>query len=256
MDPILLPAGNPSIWTGRTGNNTYLLPGKIPTLIDAGVGAPTHLDAIERALDGRSLALVLITHGHTDHMSGVPMIAARWPGVRIRQFGVGQDPIAPDESIAAGDGAVVAIHTPGHSLDHCCFRLGSDVFCGDLLRIGGTVVIPATRGGDLAEYLRSLQRIRDLRPRRLLPGHGPIVDNPTALIDEYIRHRADRDSQILAALNDGPRTIPEIVTIVYDSLVEELKSAAAESVTAHLIKLEREGRVHGTREGGVPRWSR
>ncbi len=38
MTHILLPAHNASTWTGPTGNNTYLLPGRIPTLIDAGVG--------------------------------------------------------------------------------------------------------------------------------------------------------------------------------------------------------------------------
>jgi glyoxylase-like metal-dependent hydrolase (beta-lactamase superfamily II) len=253
---LLLPAGNPSTWTGPTGNNTYLLPGKVPTLIDAGVGVQSHLDAIDRALEGRPLALVLITHGHPDHVAGAPMIASRWPGVRIRQFGTGQDPLSPDEIIDAGDATVVTLHTPGHSPDHCCFLLGSDLFCGDLARIGGTVVIPATRGGDLAEYVRSLQRVRDLGPRRLLPGHGPIIENPTALIDGYIRHRADREAQILAALANNPLSVPEIVGVIYENLADELKRAAAESVTAHLIKLEREGRVHVTREGGVPRWSR
>lgn len=256
MDVILLPAGNPSTWTGPTGNNTFLLPGKIPTLIDAGVGAETHLHAIDRALDGGPLALVLITHGHSDHVSGVPMIAARWPSVRVRQFGSGPDPLSADEIIDAGDDKVVVLHTPGHSPDHCSFLLGSDVFCGDLLRIGGTVVIPASRGGDLAEYLNSLQRIRDLRPHRLFPGHGPVIENPAALIDEYIRHRADREAQILAALDQNPRSVPEIVAVVYQDLAGDLTRAAAETVTAHLIKLEKEGRAQATREEGVKRWLR
>jgi glyoxylase-like metal-dependent hydrolase (beta-lactamase superfamily II) len=184
------------------------------------------------------------------------MIRARWPGVRVRQLGSGPDPIRPDERIEAGDTSVMAIHTPGHSPDHCCFLLGSDVFCGDLLRLGGTVVIPATRGGNLAEYLRSLLRVRDLGPRRLFPGHGPVIENPSALIDEYIRHRAERETQILAALDKNPRSVPEIVGVVYENLAHDLERAAAETVTAHLIKLESEGRVHAIREGGVPRWLR
>ena len=184
------------------------------------------------------------------------MIAERWPSVRVRQFGSGPQPLSADEIIDAGDDKVVVLHTPGHSPDHCCFLLGSDVFCGDLLRIGGTVVIPASRGGDLAEYLNSLQRIRDLRPHRLFPGHGPIIENPAALIDEYIRHRAGREAQILAALDQNPRSVPEIVAVVYEKLTGDLRRAAAESVTAHLIKLEREGRVHATHEEGVKRWLR
>ena len=77
MQHILLPANNASTWTGPTGNNTWLLPGRTPTLIDAGVGNPEHIEAIAQALDGRPLALVLITHGHSDHLNGVPAITAR-----------------------------------------------------------------------------------------------------------------------------------------------------------------------------------
>ena len=121
MSHILLPAHNASTWTGPTGNNTYLLPGAVPTLIDAGVGKPEHVDAVAHALGGRPLALVLITHGHSDHVNGVPALVARWPDVRVRQFGAGNEPILDGEVIAAGDGAVTAIHTPGHAADHCCF---------------------------------------------------------------------------------------------------------------------------------------
>ena len=124
MSHILLPAHNASTWTGPTGNNTYLLPGAVPTLIDAGVGKPEHVDAIADALGGRPLALVLITHGHSDHVNGVPALVARWPDVRIRQFGAGNEPILDGEVIAAGDRTVTAIHTPGHSPDHCCFLDG------------------------------------------------------------------------------------------------------------------------------------
>ena len=92
MSHILLPAHNASTWTGPTGNNTYLLPGRVPTLIDAGVGKPEHVDAVAHALGGRPLALVLITHGHSDHVNGVPALVARWPDVRVRQFGAGNEP--------------------------------------------------------------------------------------------------------------------------------------------------------------------
>jgi glyoxylase-like metal-dependent hydrolase (beta-lactamase superfamily II) len=240
---ILLPAGNASAWTGPTGNNTYLLPGQAPTLIDAGVGSREHLDALARALDAALLARVLLTHGHVDHVAGVPALRARWPGVDVRQFGAGERPLRDGERIDAGDVECIVLHTPGHAADHCCFVCGGDVFCGDLARIGGTIVIPASRGGDLAAYLDSLRKIRELRPARLLPAHGPIIDNPADVIDQYLAHRERRDEQSLDALAAGASTPGDIVNRVYGALPDQLRGAAVETVLAHLIKLRNEGRV-------------
>ena len=252
MSHILLPAHNASTWTGPTGNNTYLLPGAVPTLIDAGVGKPEHVAAVADALGGRPLALVLITHRHSDHINGVPALVARWPDVRVRQFGAGNEPILDGEVIAAGNGAVTAIHTPGHAADHCCFLdrpapssvEGPDLFCGDLARLGGTIVIPASRGGDLAVYLESLDRVRALGVRQLLPGHGPVIDDPEAVIAAYVRHRRQRDAQILDVLSqDGSSTPEHVVSRIYAGLAPILVNAAAETVLAHLLKLAKEGRV-------------
>src|SRR5918995_5746065 len=141
-------AENPSPWTGPDGNNTYLLPGSVPTLVDAGVGNPSHVDAVSRALGDARLVRVLITHSHPDHAAGVPALRDRWPEVNIRN-------IAPDlchdgEVIAAGDARLVALHTPGHAPDHFCFfdEETRDLLCGDLARRGGTIVVPASKGGN------------------------------------------------------------------------------------------------------------
>jgi len=75
---ILFLAGNPSEWTGPTGNNTWLIPGREPALIDAGTGDPDHVNAVASALDGVPLARVLITHWHPDHVSGLPALRKRW----------------------------------------------------------------------------------------------------------------------------------------------------------------------------------
>ena len=240
---ILLHAGNASEWTGPTGNNTYLLPGVHAALVDAGVGHAAHLDALAGALHGEPLSRILITHGHVDHASGVPALAARWPAVRVR--GAGYEPLREGERIPAGDTELVALHTPGHAPDHFCFfeETTGDLYCGDLLRLGGTIVIPASRGGDLQQYLASLERVRELRPRRLLPGHGPVIGDPIGIVESYIAHRAERDRQILAAIADGFTTPETIVPRVYGALPPPLVSAAADSVRAHLIKLRREGRI-------------
>jgi glyoxylase-like metal-dependent hydrolase (beta-lactamase superfamily II) len=239
MDPLLIPARNPSAWTGATGNNTFLLRGAVPTLVDAGVGDGGHLEDILTALDGAPLAQVLLTHGHPDHAGGVPMLRALWPAMRVVAGA-----LVPDV-IQAGDGHLRAIHTPGHSKDHRCFfdESSGDLYCGDLARADGTIVIPASRGGSLREYLASLRRVRDLAPRRLLPGHGPIVTDPAALIDRYLAHRADRERQIVAVLGGRALTPQQIVPEVYGTLAAGLDAAAAESVLAHLIKLEEEGRA-------------
>ena len=237
---MLIPAGNPSLWTGPTGTNTYLLTGRVPAIIDAGVGHDRHLTAVETALEGRQLELVLLTHAHVDHASGVPALIARWPAVVVRPSSI---PLMDGESIAAGDGSLIALFTPGHSPDHFCFvdEGRRDVYCGDLLRAGGTVVIPASRGGDLGAYLDSLERLRDLRPRRLLPGHGPIIEDPESLITEYLTHRAQREVQVREALRRGRRTPADMVPDVYGRLPEALVAAAADSILAHLRKLEEEG---------------
>lgn len=237
---ISLPADNASLWTGPTGTNTYLLPGRRPALIDAGVGRASHLDAVGAALAGRPLSLVLLTHSHSDHAAGVPALLERWPAAVVRPAA---NAFVDGESIDAGDGMLTAIYTPGHAPDHFCFmdRADGDMYCGDLVRTGGTVVIPASRGGDLPAYLNSLRRVRELAPRRLLPGHGPAIEDPERVIDEYLAHRAQRESQIVDALRRGFGTPEEIVTDVYGALPPVLVKAAADSVLAHLKKLQQDG---------------
>jgi hydroxyacylglutathione hydrolase len=238
---LILAAHNASEWTGPTGNNTYLLPGPPSVLIDAGVGDPAHLDAIAEALDGAALDLVLITHGHVDHAAGAPALARRWPGVVVRGGGVGK-PLEEGETFRAGEAGetiLLAVHTPGHAPDHYCLLDEStrDVYCGDLARIGGTVVIAASRGGSLREYLASLERIRALQPRRLLPAHGPVVTDPRRLIDEYLAHRAARERQIIELLKDGCTRVEDLVARIYPDLSPSLRGAAEETVRAHLAKI-------------------
>ena len=240
-DVLLIPAGNPSLWTGPTGTNTYLLPGAVPTLIDAGVGNAPHIAALEQHLSGQELSQILLTHTHSDHAAGVPAVLARWPHATIRSSA--SVPFSDGEVLRAGGGSLTALHTPGHAPDHFCFlnEASGEVYCGDLVRAGGTIVIPANRGGDLRAYLDSLERLRSVRPKRLLPGHGPAIEDPDAAIAEYLAHRARREREIIDALRSGLTTPGEIVPRIYGRLAAMIVRAAEESVLAHLRKLEAEG---------------
>jgi glyoxylase-like metal-dependent hydrolase (beta-lactamase superfamily II) len=214
--------------------------------VDAGVGNSGHLDDVGAALGGSALASILITHGHPDHASGIPAVLARWPSARVVRH-----PDAGAAPIQAGDTELLPIHTPGHAPDHLCFLDGRtrDIYCGDLVRVGGTIVIPASRGGNLRQYLESLRLVRAMAPHRLLPGHGEIIEDPAAVIDEYIRHREEREAQVLDALSAGSSTPEDIIVRIYPGLAAGLLAAAADTILAHLIKLEETGRA--AREAGT-----
>lgn len=247
-------ARNPGPWTGA-GNNTFALPGRVPTLIDAGVGDEAHLREVEAALaDGARLVRVIVTHAHSDHIAGVTALAARWPDAsfakmtwpdRDARWPVSWTPLRDTELVDAGDIQLRVIHTPGHAPDHLSLfdEESRTLFCGDLVVAGSTVVIPAGRGGDLAAYLQSLERVMALEPRLLLPAHGPAIEDPARVFREYLHHRRLREAQIVKLLGRGPTTTESLVAEIYRGLTPELHEAALGSVLAHLIKLRDEGRA-------------
>jgi glyoxylase-like metal-dependent hydrolase (beta-lactamase superfamily II) len=147
--------------------------------------------------------------------------------------------------VPAGDVELEVVHTPGHSPDHACLWHAESrtLFCGDLLIDGRTVVIPASRGGSLTDYLRSLQRIAALSPLRAFPAHGPVIEQPVELARTYLLHRARRERQVAEALAGGAGTPAEIAARIYENLPDELRAVAEESVLAHLVRLEDEGRA-------------
>lgn len=241
------------------GNWTWLIPGRVPTLIDAGTGDPRHLEALASALGDAPLAQVLVTHAHADHASGAPVLAQRFPGVRFRKiphpprdarWPVSWEALAPGEVVEAGDTTLEAVHTPGHAPDHLCFWHAATraLFGGDLVVEGSTVWIPSL-DGDLAAYLASLERILALAPARIYPAHGPIVDNPERLLRDYLAHRREREAQVLDALAAGDTTAEAMAARIYRGLQAALAPMAVQTIESHLLKLERERRVRRTQNG-------
>jgi glyoxylase-like metal-dependent hydrolase (beta-lactamase superfamily II) len=177
-------------------------------------------------------------------MPHVRFLKMPWPD-HDRQWHVRWEPLTDAEVVPAGDSSLIAIHTPGHSPDHLCFweQEGRLLFCGDLAWQGSTVVIPPSLGGDVASYLASLERVIALDPVEMLPAHGPVIDHPIELMREYIEHRALREQQVVAALRIGITDPTQMVARIYPSLARPLVPVARESVLAHLVKLEREGKA-------------
>ncbi len=233
------------------GTNTYVLAApdaRGAVVIDPGPPDQEHAVRVARAAGGRRVELVLLTHTHVDHAEGARELAER-VGAPLAALDPGwATPSAPalvaGKALVAGGVRLDPLPTPGHSADHCCFWLAAEraMFTGDhVLGRGSTVV--EWPGGDMQAYLASLEAVRRFAPRRLYPGHGPAVADPAAKLREYVDHRLQRESQVLAALAAGDRTAAEIVARVYAGVDPVLHPAAELSVSAHLVKLVREGRV-------------
>ena len=255
---IPLHAANPGPLTG-SGNWTYFFPGRHPVLVDAGTGQPAHLDAIG-ASRASGPGQVLVSHAHGDHASGVGALGARWPETtfakypwpeRDAKYAVPWQSLSDGDMIPAGDSELQVVHTPGHAPDHLAFwhQASHTLLSADLVVAGTTVVILASGGGSMVQYLHSLRRVLALAPVRLLPAHGPAIDDPEAIIRRYLEHRHQRERQVLSALEAGFHTVDAIVARIYLGLAEPLVPMARESVLAHLIKLADEGLA--TREGEI-----
>lgn len=252
-------APNPSMMTGP-GTNTYLVGIDEIVVVDPGPDVDSHLDAIA-GCGGDRIRWIVCTHTHEDHSPGVAGLKAR-TGAEVLAFdardGLEIDrPMADGDVIEATEFVLRAIHTPGHASNHLCFLLEQErmLFSGDHIMEGSTVVI-APPDGDMGAYLRSLERLKAHRPRlrSIAPGHGHLIEEPLAKIDEYLTHRLAREAQVLDALQrSGTTTIEPIVKELYADVPEALHGMAAYSVWAHLLKLVDDGKATGRDLDGA--WS-
>ena len=245
-------APNPSPMT-LDGTNTYLVgaPGSgQAVLVDPGPDDPVHLAAVEAALaarDARCVA-VLVTHHHGDHAEAAlpwgERFGAQVAAADARVAGPEGRVLEPGERLALAGTTLGVVPTPGHTADHLAFRLESGaVLVGDHVLGRGTSVVTHPEG-DVLAYLASLRRVHDLGPSALYCGHGPeLTEDPGAVLDFYLAHRAFREGQLLAAMVRGARTVDELVAAVYADVPRELWPAAAQSTRATLAKLAADGHV-------------
>jgi len=237
-DVALIRAANPGPFT-LSGTNTWIADRDPCWVIDPGPALDDHLRAIlaEGATRG-GVGGIALTHGHADHTEGLPALA-RATGAPVAAM-----EHAADVRLADGEtfGPLTAIATPGHAPDHLAFVLGGACFTGDAVLGEGSVFV-APDPGALRGYLAALERLAALDLDVLCPGHGPVVGDPAAKLDQYIRHRLDRERRLVEALDDGLRAAGELLDRVWDDVPAMLRPAAAVTLAAHLDKLSEEGRL-------------
>ena len=261
-------AENPGPFTFR-GTGVFIIGHGEVAVIDPGPDLPAHLDALLAATAGETITHILTTHTHSDHSPLARPLAAR-TGARI----IGRSPPGADDAairldeghqsdfrpdIEVADGQIIAgpgwtleaIATPGHVSNHVCYALKEEnaLFSGDHVMGWSTTVISPPHG-DMSDYYASLDKVAARDFSTLWPTHGPPVTEVAPFLAAYKAHRLDRERQILEQLEAGPRTIAEMVPVMYAAVDPRLHPAAAHSVLAHLIHLARQGAVSCEGEAG------
>lgn len=232
-------APNPSAYTGP-GTNTWILDaGPVLAVIDPGPDDDRHLEALQKRVGEATVGVVLVTHAHSDHLPLAERFAAPHHA-SVRRY----PDLADGDVVRAGNLNITALYTPGHTNDHLAFLLADDgaVFTGDLILGQGSSMVTYPEG-DVAAYLRSLERLAALKPRILFPGHWDPVTDAMEKIEEYRKHRLEREAQVLAELRRGSGTAAQLTRRVYGDLDDKLMMAAEMTMRAHLHKLVDDGAV-------------
>lgn len=264
LSPLVrrITANNSSVMTGP-GTNTYLIGLDQVAVIDPGPALDAHIDAILAACGDR-LRWIIATHTHPDHSPAAARLAAATGAVVLGNVidndGRQDASFNPargfrqDEILDAKEFTLRALLTPGHVGNHICFLLENEglLFTGDHIMQGSTVVI-VPPSGDMKDYLDSLQLLRNYPVQALAPAHGQLIPDPAAEIDGLIAHRLGREAKVADALRHvGHETLEALVPAVYDDVDPALHPVARLSLWAHLLKLQRDGKVAET--AGEWRW--
>lgn len=247
-------APNAGIMTAG-GTNTWMVGQHEIAVIDPGPSDTVHIQAILRAAGAGTIKWIFCTHTHRDHSPGAAKLKAA-TGAQVIGLpppgGLAQDEsFIPDhcpadqERLIANEFTLQSIYTPGHASNHVCFLLENEgmLFTGDHIMQGSTVVI-APPDGDMADYIHSLEKLKNLPLQSFAPGHGELVTEPFPLIDTTVAHRLKREAKVLNALvSIGTASPASLVEQAYEDTPKFLHGLARFSLEAHLIKLEKEGKA-------------
>ena len=252
-------ARNPSVMTYH-GTNTYLLERDDGlTIIDPGPDDAQHVEDIIRAIGTTPVARIVLTHAHSDHYGATKALrqATGAPTWGYHTSGIPEEFTADHTLDDGGEVAgLKAVFTPGHAPDHLSFAYhvpgtGAVLFSGDHVMSWSSSIVNPPKG-NMLDYYRSLEILLDRQDKLYLPGHGPVLPNPQALVDELLKHRQMREAAILTELKQGPWTVGNLAEHLYAKTDFRLKMAAQRNVLAHLLKLQQEGRVVQDDSGAPP----
>lgn len=194
-----------------------------------------------------SIERTILTHWHRDHVGGVQDILSlndKMP-IHKNQPDQGQLDISEGQKFTTEGATLRALHCPGHTVDHMALILEEEdaMFTGDNILGQGTAVFE-----DLKAYTDSLEKMQAAFKGRGYPGHGPVLEDGPAKAREYIKHRKEREDQIVGLLNE-PSTngsgwgSMDLVKVIYKKYPEHLHGPAEGSVVHVLKKLEKEGKA-------------
>ena len=273
-DVYRITANNPGPFT-FTGTNSYIVGRDALAVIDPGPEDEDHLGALMKAIAGRPVSHIFVSHTHRDHsplaarlkeLTGAPLVAEgphrparlRFEGEATPLDSSGDTDFRPDIVLAdgelvEGDGwALRAVYTPGHTANHLAFSLeGTGIlFSADHVMAWSTTVV-APPDGSMKDYMASLDKLLERDDRIFFPGHGGPVAAPKSFLRGLKAHRKMRERAILERIAAGDRSIPVIVRAIYRDTDPRLHGAAGLSVLAHIEDLVSRGIVEAETATGL-----